>query len=150
MKTIIKKNKLVLVLLLLISFSCSKDDDNAEPVPVPEPTAAELLVNKWYLVKQTDHTTTPPTDQMANDCEQNTYYNFLSDGNLIAEGFYLDSGSACVSNGIVAATYILSDDGESLIFTSGTSPSSQVLNVDVLSATEFVISQGDFSITFNK
>lgn len=136
--------KICAVLFVMASFSsCSSDDDSA-------PTRAELLSNKWYLVQQEDLSTSPPTVEIADDCEQNTYFNFLDDGGLIAESFVLDIDSNCVSQSLVAATYDLTDDGEQIYLTSGSPPSTQVVNIESLTESELVISNSDVNIFFSR
>ena len=128
----------------MASFSsCSNDDDSA-------PTSAELLSNKWYLVQQEDTSTTPPTITVADACQQNTYFNFLDSGDLIAETFSLDMDDNCVSGGAIAASYDLSDDGEQIYLTSGTPPETQVVTVESLTSSELIISISTQRIVFER
>lgn len=145
MKTLFTTTVKICAMLFVMALfsSCSSDDDSA-------PTRAELLSNKWYLVQQEDFSTSPPTVEIADDCEQNTYFNFLDDGGLIAESFGLDMDSNCVSLSLVAATYDLTDDGEQIYLTSGSPPSTQVVNIVSLTESELVLSTSDVNISFSR
>ncbi|WP_396602463.1 lipocalin family protein [Algibacter sp. R77976] len=120
MKTLLKNYKLIIILLLMAPlFSCSSDDDNND---TPEPTVAELLANKWFYEQLEDTSTNPATITELNDCEKQSYFNFLSDGTLIVEFFGLDDDDICQPDGIEGYTYILSADGKQLIIQTDTDP----------------------------
>lgn len=136
--------KICALLLVMVSFSsCSSDNDSA-------PTKAELLAHKWYLVQQEYLNTTPSTVVVADECEQNTYFNFLDDGSLIAETFGLDMDSNCVSQSLVAATYDLTADGEKIYITSGSPSMTQELTIESLTGSELIIFNSDLKIVFNR
>ncbi|WP_417854140.1 lipocalin family protein [Xanthomarina gelatinilytica] len=140
MNTHINNYRLYLVVTLVTLFiSCSSDDES--PEPIPEPTTAELLANKWYFVKVVDNTTTPPTETILDDCQQNGYLEFMDEGSLVQEQFYLD-GSSCTSSGMDNLTYILSED-ESQISMTFENNSTTIALIDVLTETELVITSYD-------
>ncbi|APY10868.1 hypothetical protein BWZ22_06280 [Seonamhaeicola sp. S2-3] len=142
MKTLIKNYKLLFVLVLLTSFfSCSSDDDATEP------TTAELLAHKWFIVKQVDNSTTPVTEFIADECEQNIYYNFYNDGTLVAESFGFN-GTDCESTGIEVVTYVLSDDENQILLTS--EGSTNATNIITLTKTELVIGSNNYELHFKR
>ncbi|MEZ4855477.1 MAG: lipocalin family protein [Gelidibacter sp.] len=145
MKTLFKTTaKICALLFVMVSFSsCSSDNDSA-------PTKKELLAHKWYLVQQEYLNTTPSTVVVADECEQNTYFNFLDDGSLIAETFGLDMDSNCVSQSLVAATYDLTADGEKIYVTSGSPSMTQELTIESLTGSELIIFNSDLKIIFNR
>ncbi|KAA5827569.1 hypothetical protein FPF71_01630 [Algibacter amylolyticus] len=119
MKTVFKNYKLLVVLLLMISFCACSSDDSKED----EPTVTELLENKWFAIGFWDTTTDPETYEEVDDCARNIYYNFLSDGTLLSQNYFLDADDVCESSDIETYTYILSADGTQVIveFEDGTS-----------------------------
>ena len=140
MKTLINNYKLYLLVTLVTLFiSCSSDDD--APEPTPEPTTAELLANKWYFVKVVDNTTTPPTETILDDCQQNSYLDFKEDGSIVQEQFFLD-GSSCASSGISYLAYTLNDD-ENQISMILEDDSTVIAPINVLTETELVITSYD-------
>ncbi|SFC98277.1 lipocalin family protein [Algibacter pectinivorans] len=114
MKTVFKNYKLLVVLLLMTSFCACSSDDNKED----EPTVTELLENKWFAAGVWDTTTNPETYEEANDCTRNIYLNFLSDGTLLSQNYFLNSDDVCESGVIETYTYILSADGTQVIIES--------------------------------
>ena len=139
MKTTLKNYKLLIVLLAIVAaFSCSKKDDDNTP---PEPTVAELLAHKWFFVKQVSGQ--PPVTQFANDCEATSYFNFLSNGDLIFQRYILDSNNDCVSNGLESFTYTLTADEKQIVVTGGSIPA--LWDIIILTETELVM-EVDFGI----
>lgn len=124
---------MVLIVLTLCTISCSKNDDG----PTPTTTDAELLAHKWYFKKSEYSATTPPTVDIANTCQQNTYINFLTTGDVIAETFELNMGNCESSGGPQAGTYELTSDEDQIII--HTSSASGVWNIEVLTETELVL-----------
>ena len=149
MKTFMKPlNAFIIVISMKSLFSCSNDDDVL--ILPAEPTTAELLANKWFLVKQIDNSTTPPTTYSADSCEQNTYFDFNDEGILIAETFSLN-GAVCESQGLEALTYALNNNDDQLILTQGTT--TQVADIVNLSKTELIITLaggGSLEIHFSR
>ncbi|MEZ4793400.1 MAG: lipocalin family protein [Gelidibacter sp.] len=144
MKTLFKKISIVLIVLASGMSSCSKSDDSPPP-----PTTAELLAHKWFIVKQEDSSTTPPTVIVADACAQTGYYNFLTDGSMVAEGFHYDMSSNCVSNGADVFTYALTANEEQIIVTDNMS-SSSTLTIVELTETDFVFTIGTIKGFFHR
>ncbi|KAA5827568.1 hypothetical protein FPF71_01625 [Algibacter amylolyticus] len=107
--------------------ACSSDDSKED-----EPTVTELLENKWFVAGVWDTTTDPETYEEANDCTINSHYNFLNDGTLLVQNYFLDTDDVCESNGIVTYIYILSADGTKIIveFDYGTTTNIIIDSID--------------------
>jgi len=134
MKRPIQKFKVLMLLLVSATLlsSCSSDDD--------APSRMDLLAHKWYFAVQEDLSTTPSIVTIANTCQQNSYYNFLSDGNLYIE-FFQFSEDNCISVVEMSFTYELIGDGDQLLLRNNNSPESQIFNIEALTSTEMVFSQ---------
>jgi len=144
MKTFSQTYRITFVLLLFLSFSsCSNDDDSA-----PEPTTEELLANKWFLKITEDLSATPPTSTVANACQQNTYFNFLSTGELLAEEFDMDMNDTCLSNSITTFTYSLTANDSQIIVTDGDEPT--ILALESINETQLILSVSSQRITFER
>ena len=144
MKTQIQKFKILVLLMVSATLltSCSSDDDSG-------PTSADLLANKWYIVKTEDHSVDPPIETIADECQQNIYFNFLPDGGFIGETFYYD-GDVCESAGVQAATYDISADGDQIYLSIGTPPTLSVLTIEVLTSEDLVIVQDTQKLFFTR
>jgi len=146
MKTIYQTYRFVFVLFLLVSFSsCSSDDDGDK---APELTTQELLANKWFLKIIEFPAATPPIVEVADTCQQNTYFNFLATGELLTEVFSVGISSGCMSEGIEALTYSLTIDGSQIIATDGTDAT--ILNLESISESELIVSIPSQRITFER
>lgn len=109
MKSIIKKLPFAALAILTLLTACSKDDD--KPVPEPGPTVEEFLISgRWYFESQ--------TNLVLNDCEKQSNWRFLSNGNLVQE-VYSDVEGECEIVTTAAGTHGLLSD-EALVLTYGT------------------------------
>lgn len=141
MKTL-KQLKFILILIVSISFvACSGDDDDNQP------TNAELLANKWYLIKQVNNSTSPATEEIADDCERNTYFDFNDDGTVVAESFGLN-GADCESFGIEAANYTYDEDLNQIVIYEGTD--STIVTINTLTQTELVFTSSSLTYHFDR
>lgn len=145
MKTLFQTYRFAIVLILLFPFSsCSSDDDST-----PEPTTEELLANQWFLKTLEDLTVTPSTIEVADACEQNSYYNFLPSGDLLVEEFSFDVDDNCVSNiGVLVLSYSLNADETQIIALDGTE--STILTLESVTETELIISLPSQRVTFER
>lgn len=99
---------LLFLALCTWTVSCSKDKST------PEPSAEELILGKWYVVKITK--ADGSIHEPANDCEKDSHYKFDDEKQITSISFHLD-GDEC-KRFINAGDYLLADDGKKLIVTT--------------------------------
>lgn len=123
-----KHLKLLSVLLVsILILNCSSDDDNS----APESTTHQLLMSgKWFLKSQ--------TGEILNDCDKQTYQEFINEDNLIMEHFYKSMTDQCISEGPASMTYMLINNNEKLLIREGAY--STVLYIDSISETTLSLS----------
>src|SRR5688572_18057269 len=99
-------NKLLsLLLLCALAASCRKDND-----PAPVPTAAELIIGRWYLEKvvaDDGH-----TEILMDNCEKNTRYEFEADGTLTAVAYRLNGEGVCKGTTLTAEYSLTADENK--------------------------------------
>lgn len=132
MKTFLKNHNLLVLLLLAVSLtSCSSDDDGQTP------TVAELLKNKWYLHKIENTSTTPTTIVEVEDCQAQTYIQFLNDDSLMSKEFN-GSEENCTSHTYLY-TYSLNDEETEIYIQNEESLTKSTLNIEEISDTLLVL-----------
>lgn len=92
------KHLTIFVSLIIVSFlffNCSSDDDT--------PSTEQLLQNRWFLVSE--EVINPPNLTIADNCQQNSYFDFGSNNLMVLELFL---GTPCESQGFQAFEYSLS------------------------------------------
>jgi len=89
--------------LMMLNLSCSNDDGNA-------PSRLQLLQQRWFLVAIEN--INPPGVINANDCQSQTYFDFGTNGFLVAEQF---NGNPCESGGFETYSYNLTEDGTQVV-----------------------------------
>lgn len=101
---------LLFLALCALATACSKD----KPTPTPEPTAEELILGKWYIVKisKADGSIYEP----ANDCEKDSHFKLDDENEIDLVNFYLVDGECKRSGGW--GEYYLIDGGKKLIVTA--------------------------------
>lgn len=94
---------LTILFVALLTFNCSSDDDG----PAPEPTTHQLLMSgKWFF--------SSVTEQSLDHCQKQTYYDFLDEDTLMAEGFVTGDSDECESSGVEVAKYKLIDEDKNI------------------------------------
>ncbi|MGB1307405.1 MAG: hypothetical protein ACPG6B_00745 [Oceanihabitans sp.] len=137
------------LLIALVLFSCKSDDDSGSS---SEPTLEERIAYKWYYKQiyspETDETT------IADACEQNSFYNFLSNGNALIEIFTTASDASCESSGLYQPTYIVGEfEGETGLFLTFEDGSTEGYIIVSINNSTLVLEQRGFGIrqmTFTK
>lgn len=120
-------NFLSLAIVSLLFFNCSSDDD--------APTTEQLLQNRWFLVSE--EVINPPSLTIADNCQQNSYFDFGSNSLMVFEVFL---GNPCQSQGFQAFEYSLSANFQEITLNDGQ-------NIDVWEIIE--ISNADLILETN-
>jgi hypothetical protein len=105
MKVLQHTLKLAMIAIVLVFTSCSKDDSVSEDnAASDEPTNHELLMTgKWYI-----HATS--MGGATNDCERQSYFQFIDEDTLIVQYFHINGEDICVADPIDLVSYFISED----------------------------------------
>lgn len=91
--------------IIILLFSCSSDDG---------PSTAQLIQQRWFLVSE--ESVNPPNVFIANDCQQNSYFDFGTNNLLV---FQLFGGNPCESQGFQAYEYSLTNNNTQIVLNDG-------------------------------
>lgn len=128
--------KLSIVIAALLVIACSNNDDNDHNNDGQ--TTLELLVSgRWYQESKSPGS--------FSSCEKNSYIEFSNETD-IALHFYNEDSGPCESEGVINATYTLSNNNL-VINASGEIIS---VTIDAISENELIVTSENETIVFDK